>query len=90
MTGRRVCGNCGASYHIVNIPPKKEGVCDACGGELFQRADDTEETVANRIDVYESQTMPLIDYYEKQGVISHIDGSAGLDNVFAKITEVLG
>ena len=90
ITGRRVCKACGASYHIVNIPPKKEGVCDACGGELFQRADDTEETVANRIDVYESQTMPLIDYYEKQGVISHIDGSAGLDNVFAKITEVLG
>lgn len=90
ITGRRVCKACGASYHIVNIPPKKEGVCDVCGGELFQRADDTEETVANRIDVYESQTMPLIDYYEKQGVISHIDGSAGLDNVFAKITEVLG
>ncbi len=90
ITGRRVCKACGASYHIVNIPPKKEGICDACGGELFQRADDTEETVANRIDVYESQTMPLIDYYEKAGVISHVDGAAGLDNVFAKIVEILG
>ncbi len=90
LTGRRVCKACGASFHIVNIPPKKEGVCDTCGGELFQRADDNEETVANRISVYEAQTMPLIDYYEKAGVITHIDGAAGLDNVFDKVVSILG
>ncbi len=90
LIGRRVCRSCGASYHIVNMPPKKEGICDICGGELYQRADDTEETVANRIEVYEAQTMPLIDYYEKAGVIAHIDGATGLDNVFADIASVLG
>lgn len=90
LTGRRVCKACGASYHVVNIPPKKEGVCDACGGELMQRADDTAETVANRIEVYEAQTMPLIDYYEKAGNIAHIDGATGLDNVFADIVKALG
>ncbi|MCI8609472.1 MAG: adenylate kinase [Firmicutes bacterium] len=90
LTGRRVCKACGASYHVVNIPPKKEGVCDLCGGELMQRADDTAETVANRIEVYEAQTMPLIDYYEKAGNIAHIDGATGLDNVFADIVKALG
>lgn len=90
LIGRRVCKSCGASYHIVNMPPKKEGVCDTCGGELYQRADDTKETVENRIEVYEAQTMPLIDYYEKAGVIAHIDGSTGLENVFADIVNVLG
>ena len=90
LTGRRVCKACGASYHVVNIPPKKEGVCDICGGELVQRADDNAETVANRIEVYEAQTKPLIDYYEKAGNIAHIDGSTGLDNVFADIVKALG
>ena len=90
LTGRRVCKACGASYHVVNIPPKTEGICDRCGGELIQRADDTIETVANRIDVYEKQTMPLIDYYEKAGNIAHIDGATGLDNVFADIVKALG
>ena len=90
LTGRRVCKACGASFHVVNIPPKKEGVCDYCGGELIQRADDNLETVTNRIDVYESQTKPLIDYYEKAGNIAHIDGTTGLDNVFADIVKALG
>ena len=90
LTGRRVCKSCGASYHVVNIPPKKEGVCDVCGGELIQRADDNAETVANRIEVYEAQTMPLIAYYEKAGNISHIDGATGLDSVFADIVQALG
>ncbi len=90
ITGRRVCPACGASFHIVNVPPKKEGICDACGGQLIQRADDTEATVANRIDVYEKQTMPLIDYYEKAKVVSHIDGAAALDAVFAEIVKILG
>ena len=90
LTGRRVCKACGASYHVVNIPPKKEGVCDICGGELVQRADDNIETVTNRIDVYEAQTKPLVDYYEKAGNIAHIDGRSGLDNVFADIVKALG
>ena len=90
LTGRRVCKACGASYHIVNIPPKKEGVCDTCGGELIQRADDNLETVTNRIEVYEAQTMPLIDYYENAGNIAHIDGATGLDNVFKDIVKAIG
>ena len=90
LTGRRVCKACGASFHVVNIPPKKEGVCDFCGGELIQRADDNLETVTNRIDVYEAQTMPLVEYYEKAGNLAHIDGSTGLENVFADIVSALG
>lgn len=90
LIGRRVCRACGATYHVVNMPPEKEGICDVCGGELYQRADDTESTVANRIDVYEEQTMPLIDYYEKAGNIAHINGSMELDEVFAKVVEILG
>ena len=90
LTGRRVCKACGASFHVVNIPPKKEGISDYCGGELIQRADDNLETVTNRIDVYEAQTMPLVEYYENAGNIAHIDGTTGLDNVFADIIKALG
>ena len=90
LTGRRVCKACGESYHVVNIPPKKEGICDVCGGPLVQRADDNAETVANRIEVYEAQTMPLIEYYEKAGNIAHIDGATGLESVFADIVKALG
>lgn len=90
LIGRRVCRACGATYHVVNMPPAKEGVCDVCGGELYQRSDDTEATVKNRIEVYLSQTMPLVDYYTKKGNIAHIDGAAGLDNVFTAIVSVLG
>jgi len=90
LTGRRVCGKCGASYHVVNIPPKTEGICDKCGAELTQRKDDNEETAANRIEVYNKETKPLIDYYEKAGNIAHIDGTIGLDNVFNAIVNILG
>ena len=90
LTGRRVCKACGASYHVVNIPPKTEGICDRCGGEQMQRDDDNLETVTNRIDVYEAQTKPLVDYYENAGNIAHIDGATGLDNVFADIVKALG
>ena len=90
LTGRRVCSKCGASFHVVNIPPKQEGICDVCGAELIQRKDDNEETAANRIEVYNKETKPLIDYYEKAGNISHIDGAAGLENVFNAITGILG
>lgn len=90
ITGRRVCKSCGASYHVVNIPPKKNGVCDLCDGELIQRADDTEETVLNRIDVYNKQTKPLVDYYDKAGVIVNIDGNKDLDDVLSDIITALG
>ena len=90
LIGRRVCKACGASFHIVNIPPKKEGICDFCGGELFQRADDTVETVENRIAVYNEQTKPLVDYYTEAGNIAVIDGALPLDTVFAQIAESIG
>ena len=90
MIGRRVCRVCGATYHVKNMPPKKEGVCDICGGEVYQRADDTEETVKNRFQVYQKQTMPLIEYYEKAGNIVHIVGTGGLEKVFASIVSELG
>ena len=90
LTGRRVCKKCGASYHIVNIPPKKEGICDVCGAELEQRKDDNEETAANRIEVYNKETKPLVDYYEKAGNIYHVDGAIGLENVFNTIVEIIG
>ena len=90
LTGRRVCKACGASFHVVNIPPKTEGICDNCGGELFQRADDTVETVENRIAVYIEQTMPLVDYYTAAGNIAVIDGALALDTVFDAIVEAIG
>ena len=90
LTGRRVCKSCGATYHVTNIPPKVEGVCDSCGGQLYQRDDDTAETVGNRIEVYNAQTKPLIEYYEKAGNISHLDGSASLEDLFAEIVKILG
>lgn len=90
MIGRRVCKVCGATYHISNMPPKKDGICDVCGGEVYQRADDTEETVRNRFVVYEKQTAPLIDYYERAQKIAHVNGAAGLDEVFSTIVDILG
>ena len=90
LTGRRVCKDCGASYHIVTIPPKKEGVCDICGGELIQRKDDNIETVENRINVYEDQTAPLIGYYKEAGSLVDFDGEASLDEVFDAIVQAIG
>jgi adenylate kinase len=74
----------------VNIPPKKEGICDKCGGELIQRADDNEETAKNRIDVYNEQTRPLVDYYEKAGNLARIDGATPLEQTFKDIVAALG
>ena len=90
LTGRRVCKDCGASYHIVNIPPKKECVCDICGGELIQRKDDNIETVENRINVYEEQTAPIIGYYKEAGSLVDFDGEASLDEVFDAIVQAIG
>jgi len=89
LTGRRTCKACGAVYNISSMPPEKEGICDKCGGELIQRADDSEETVLGRIEVYESQTRPLVDYYEKIGNIAFIDGMAGRENVFSEIVKAI-
>ena len=90
LTGRRVCKTCGASFHVVSVPPKQEGICDFCGGELIQRADDNLETVTNRIEVYEAQTMPLVDYFENAGNIAHINGAASLEDVFGDIVKAIG
>ena len=89
LTGRRVCRACGATYHIANKAPKVEGVCDKCGGELYQRGDDTIETVSNRLDVYAAQTAPLIDYYKSKGIMSSIDGSKSMEDVLADIRAAL-
>lgn len=90
MSGRRACLNCGATYHIVSIPPKKEGVCDTCGNELVLREDDKPETVKKRLDVYHAQTQPLIEYYTKQGILKSVDGTQPMEEVFAAIVTVLG
>ena len=89
MSGRRVCGKCGKPYHIVNMPPKVEGICDACGSELIQRKDDLAETVKNRLNVYHEQTQPLIDYYDGQGCLVTVDGTKDIDEVFADIIAAL-
>lgn len=90
MSGRRACLKCGATYHIEHIPPKKEGVCDACGSELVLRDDDRPETVQNRLKVYHEQTQPLIDFYTGKGILRSVDGTRDMRDVFAAITEILG
>jgi adenylate kinase len=90
LTGRRVCKKCGASFHIVNIPPKKEGICDVCGSELEQRKDDTVETAENRIVVYNESTAPLIGYYEKTGALKNFDAEKDHDVVFKEIVAEIG
>lgn len=90
LTGRRICKNCGATYHLVFNPPSNEGVCDRCGGELYQRADDNAETVQNRLDVNIQQTKPLLNFYEDKGYLRNINGQQDIDKVFADIEELLG
>jgi adenylate kinase len=75
LAGRRVCRKCGQGYHVVNIPPKNSGVCDVCGGELYQRADDQESTILNRLEVYTRQTESLIEFYQHKGVLVRLDSS---------------
>ena len=88
LSGRRVCRACGFNYHIKNIPPRKSGVCDKCGGELFQRPDDKEDTVRNRLAVYEAQTKPLIEYYTKKGIIKEVSGDLGVDELFKVLSNI--
>ena len=90
MSGRRACVACGGTYHIKYNPTKKEGICDACGGELILRDDDKPETVKQRLEVYHTQTQPLIDYYTKEGILKEVDGTQDLQKVFDDITAILG
>ena len=90
MGGRRACVTCGATYHMVYAPTKKEGICDTCGGELILRDDDKPETVQKRLNVYHDQTQPLIDYYTSQGILRTVDGTVDIDDVLRAITEFLG
>ncbi len=90
LTGRRTCKACGQMYNVYFNPPKKEGICDKCGGELFQRDDDKEETIKKRLEVYNAQTAPLIDYYAKKGILKSVSGTGSIDDIFKKVCEVLG
>ena len=90
MSGRRACVGCGATYHIKYNPTKVEGKCDACGESLILRDDDKPETVLNRLNVYHEQTHPLIDYYNKKGILKEVDGTVDMNDVFNAIVDILG
>ena len=90
MSGRRACVACGATYHIVHIPTKVEGICDRCGEDLILRDDDKPETVKKRLDVYHAQTQPLIDYYTEKNVLKSVDGTKDMEEVFQAIVDILG
>jgi len=90
LTGRRTCKNCQQMYNVYFTPPKKDGVCDKCGGALFQRDDDKEATIKNRLDVYDKATAPLIDYYSKKGILKSVMGVGNIDQIFNKICSILG
>ena len=89
LTGRRICETCGATYHLVFNPPKEEGICDLDSGKLYQREDDNPDTVANRLEVNIKQTTPLLNFYKELGVLSTVDGSKDIDEVFEEIDEIL-
>ncbi|ASV67630.1 adenylate kinase [Cytobacillus sp. FSL W7-1323] len=89
LTGRRICKSCGATYHLVFNPPTKEGECDRCGGELYQREDDNEATVKNRLDVNIKQTKPLLDFYENKGYLRNINGQQEIGKVFTDLDSLL-
>lgn len=90
IVGRRVCPKCKAGYHITNLKPKVDGICDVCGEKLVQRKDDTEETVKNRLNVYANQTKPLLEYYDSYGIVKTIDGVGDIDVIFNNIKSSLG
>lgn len=89
LTGRRTCSRCGATYHIRAMPPTREGICDRCGGELVQRADDTEEAIRTRLREYEAKTAPLLSFYRKRGLLRSVDAAAAPDTVAARAAAVL-
>ncbi|MCK4993599.1 MAG: adenylate kinase [Candidatus Omnitrophica bacterium] len=82
LTGRRICRKCGKIFHVTNIPPKTEGICDSCGGELYQREDDKEETIKNRIEVYNKQTSELIDYYQQKEILKEVSGDLDVNELY--------
>ncbi|MCX6358144.1 MAG: adenylate kinase [Candidatus Aureabacteria bacterium] len=90
LGGRRVCKGCGHNYHTVNMPPKHNGVCDGCGGALYRRPDDNEETILNRLKVYEEQTAPLVDYYTKKGLLAAVNSDTPVQGTHAQVMKVLG
>ncbi len=90
LTGRRTCSGCDRVYHVVFNPPKAEGVCDVCSSPLYQREDDSEKTVSNRLRVYHEQTAPLVDYYESRGLLKNVDGNGSPDEVFQRVSAVVG
>ncbi len=90
LTGRRTCKGCQQMYNVYFSAPKKDGVCDKCGGALFQRDDDKEETIKKRLDVYDAQTAPLFDYYGKKGILKSVQGVGSIDEIFSKVCKILG
>jgi len=89
LSGRRTCKKCGENFHLMYKVPTQEGICDKCGSELYQREDDMEETVKHRLVVYQKQTQPLIDYYEKKGIVKNVNGEQEIDKIFEDIKEIL-
>ena len=89
MSGRRVCSNCGETYHVTNLPSKEEGICDQCGSDLIHREDDRIETVKRRLEVYREQTAPLIEYYREKGILKTVDGNRPRNDVFADVRAIL-
>ncbi|MZQ83352.1 adenylate kinase [Paenibacillus sp. 5J-6] len=89
LTGRRICKSCGATYHVIFNPPKQEGVCDKCSGELYQRSDDTEEKVGTRLDEYINKTAPLLDYYQKRELLREVNGEQDIHAVTEQISSLL-
>jgi len=90
LTGRRICRRCQTAYHLVSAPPKTPGVCDACGGELYQREDDSEATVRNRLEVYARQTTPLLAYYRQRGLLATVSGEGPIESVRRAIRAAVG
>ncbi len=89
LTGRSTCKNCGAMFHQTSHPPKVEGVCDECGGELYQRPDDNEETIVKRLEVYHKETAPLKEFYRKQGKLQSIQGRGGMEDIFSQLCKMV-
>ncbi len=89
LSNRRICENCGAIYHLINLPPKEEGICDKCGGKLIQREDDKPEVIKRRLEVYHKLTQPIIDYYRKKGNFFKISGEGNLEETITRIKEIL-
>lgn len=90
LAGRLICRSCGEIFHSRNKPPKKDGICDVCGGELYTRPDDMEDAILNRLKVYEAQTAPLVEYYQKKGVVRDIDSDKSIEEMFGDVYRILG